>query len=148
MKRIFSQRIDCHKQGRTIVPKGIIVHSLGTPQPDSEVIIKQWDVPRVEKAVHFMVSETRIIQLLPENYRYWGCGSGSKGSGNDTYIQFEICEPSGFTYGTGSTKIGYDIKKNQKYFDAIWTNAVDLAAYLCKTYKISLDDIICHSEAY
>lgn len=139
---------DCYKQGRTIVPKGILVHSLGVPQPNPEVIIKQWDAPGVEKAVHFIISTDRIIQLLPDKSRCWGCGSGPNGSGNNTHIQFEICEPSGFKYSTGSTMVDYDEKKQQKYFDAVWTNAVDLAAYICKEYKLSPDTIICHSEAH
>lgn len=29
-------------------------------------------------------------QALPWDYRPWGCGSGSKGSWNDTHINFEI----------------------------------------------------------
>lgn len=31
-------------------------------------------------------------QTLPWNYQGWHCGSGSKGSGNNTHIGFEICE--------------------------------------------------------
>lgn len=31
---------------------------------------------------------------MPWDYRPWGCGSGSKGSCNDGWIQFEICEDS------------------------------------------------------
>ena len=32
------------------------------------------------------------VQTMPWDYRSWGCGSGSKGSCNDGWIQFEICE--------------------------------------------------------
>ena len=31
-------------------------------------------------------------QTLPWDHRGWHCGSGSKGSGNNTHISFEICE--------------------------------------------------------
>ena len=30
------------------------------------------------------------VQTMPWNYRPWGCGSGSKGTCNDGWIQFEI----------------------------------------------------------
>ena len=30
------------------------------------------------------------VQTMPWNYRPWGCGSGSKGSCNNGWIQFEI----------------------------------------------------------
>ena len=32
------------------------------------------------------------VQTMPWNYRPWGCGSGAKGSCNNGFIQFEICE--------------------------------------------------------
>ena len=32
------------------------------------------------------------IQTMPWNFRPWGCGSGIKGSCNNGWIQFEICE--------------------------------------------------------
>jgi N-acetylmuramoyl-L-alanine amidase len=44
--------------------------------------------------------------------------------------------------------VGYDGKKNQAYFDAVYKNAVDLCVKLCKEYNIDTDNIICHSEAY
>lgn len=139
---------DCYKQGRTIVPKGIIVHSLGTPQPSIDKVFYSFNQAGTSTAVHALVNNKSIYQIMPWNYRPWGCGSGTKGSGNNTHIQFEICEPSGFKYGTGSTMIGYDAKAQQSYFDAVWANSVDLAAYLCNEYKLSPNTIICHSEAY
>lgn len=30
------------------------------------------------------------LQAMPWDYRPWGCGSGSKGTCNDGWIQFEI----------------------------------------------------------
>lgn len=32
------------------------------------------------------------VQTLPWDYRPWGCGGGAKGSCNNGWIQFEICE--------------------------------------------------------
>jgi hypothetical protein len=72
-------------------------------------------------------------QILPWNLRGWHCGSGSKGSGNDTHIGFEICE-DGLT--------------DSSYFSAVYKEAVELCVYLCKQYGLTEKDIICHSEGY
>ena len=55
---------------------------------------------------------------------------------NDTHIGFEICE-DGLT--------------DSSYFSKVYTEAVELCAYLCKEYKLDpLADgvLICHSEGY
>ena len=70
-------------------------------------------------------------QTLPWNHRGWHCGSGSKGSGNNTHIGFEICE-DGLT--------------DASYFSAIYKEAVELCVYLCKQFNLTEKDIICHCE--
>ena len=61
------------------------------------------------------------VQTMPFDYRPWGCGSGSKGSCNNTHIQFEICE---------------DALNDKAYFDACYKEACEMTAYLCKMYGI------------
>src|SRR5699024_5237837 len=72
-------------------------------------------------------------QVLPWDYRGWHCGSGSEGSGNDTHISFEICE---------------DDLTDANYFAAVYQEAVELCAYLCKEYGLMAEDVICHSEGF
>jgi hypothetical protein len=62
------------------------------------------------------------VQTMPWNYRPWGCGSGSKGSCNDGWIQFEICE---------------DALTDKAYFDKVYKEAVEITAYLCKMYNLN-----------
>lgn len=62
------------------------------------------------------------VQTMPWNYRPWGCGSGSKGSCNDGWIQFEICE-DGLT--------------DKTYFNKVYQEAVEITAYLCKMYNLN-----------
>ena len=139
---------DCYKQGKTITPKGIMVHSTATPGIMAADWYNRWNKSNVSKCVHAFVDDKGVFQYLPWNYRGWHCGSGSKGSGNDTYVAFEICEPGTFSYGKGSTMIGYDVKENQAYFSAIWNNAVELCVMLCKQFNLTEKDIICHSEGH
>ena len=81
---------------------------------------------------------------MPWDYRPWGCASGPKGSCNDGWIQFEICE-DGLT--------------NSKYFDLVYKEACELTAYLCKKYNINpngtvsyggvkIPTILCHADAH
>ena len=144
-------RNDCYRAGRTIKPKGIMVHSLGVAQPDPNVLIKAWDNPGVEVAPHAIVGAESITQLLPWHWRGWHAGTGTSGqSANNTHISMELCEPAGHTY-QGGTMVGYDVDRNAAYFADIYRNAVELAAYLCKLYHLDpLEDgvLICHSEGY
>lgn len=84
------------------------------------------------------------LQAGPWTKRPWGCGSGSKGSLNDTHIQWEICQ---------------DAKTNKDYFADVYEESVQLSAYLCKkfgidphgtiTYKgIKVPTIVCHWDSY
>lgn len=72
-------------------------------------------------------------QTLPWDHRGWHCGSGSKGSGNNTHISFEICE---------------DGLMDSAYFNKVYNEAVELCAYLCKQYGLTEKNIICHSEGH
>ncbi|MBE5965388.1 MAG: N-acetylmuramoyl-L-alanine amidase [Lachnospiraceae bacterium] len=133
----------CYISGRTITPKGIMVHSLGVAQPDVNVFLKSWNTANVSKCVHAFVTPNNVVQTLPWDRRGWHAG----GKANDTHIGFEICEPSGHKY-KGGTMIGYDAVKNKDYFDKVYQNAVDLCVYLCNLYDLTAKDIICHSEGY
>lgn len=145
-------RNDCYTAQRKITPKGIMVHSTATPGVMAASWFSRWNKSFKAKetnrqvCVHAFLDDEEICQYLPWNHRGWHAGKGTKGSANDTHIGFEICEPGGFSYGGGSNMVGYDIKKNEQYFRAAWSNAVDLCVHLCKTYGLTEKEIICHSE--
>ena len=137
---------NCYKANNTITPKGIMVHSTATPGATANTFIKIWNKPGVSACVHAFIDDTGIYQTLPWNWRGWHAASGKKGSANNTHISFEICEPGGFKYSSGATMVGYDVKKNEEYFNNVYQKAVELCAYLCKKYNLTEKDIICHSE--
>lgn len=83
------------------------------------------------------------IQTMPWDYKPWGCGSGSKGSCNNGWIQFEICE-DGLTDST--------------YFNKVYKEACEITAYLCDLYDIDpngytmmngvkVPNILCHADS-
>ena len=137
---------NCYKANNTITPKGIMVHSTATPGATANTFIKIWNKPGVSACVHAFIDDTGIYQTLPWNWRGWHAASGRNGSANNTHISFEICEPGGFKYSSGATMVGYDVKKNEEYFNNVYQKAVELCAYLCKKYNLTEKDIICHSE--
>ena len=139
----------CYQTNQTIVPKGVMVHSLGVAQPDPNVFVRLWDTPEADVCVHALVSQEGVLQLLPWEHRAWHAGVGTSGeSANNTHIAFEMCEPAGHTYA-GGTMVGYDAEKNAAYFADVYGRAVALAAMLCAKYGLDpLTDILCHSEGY
>jgi hypothetical protein len=130
-----------------------MVHSTGSNNPSvaryvpgDDVIGRNqygndWDRPGLEKCAHAFVGRfadgsVGTVQTLPWNRRGWHCGRGKNGSANDTHISFEICE-DGLT--------------DASYFKAVYQEAVELTAYLCKEYNLDpLADgvVICHQEGY
>ena len=129
----FLTQNDCYQAGRTIVPRGIMVHSTGVAQPDVEVFLKSWDRPGVNACVHAFVHTGGVVQTLPWDRRGWHAGTPRAGgtSANNTHISFEILEPAGHTY-RGGTMVGYDAERNAGYFAAVYRNAVELCAMLCR----------------
>lgn len=144
----YMTRNDCYKAGKKIVPKGIMVHSTATPGVMAADWFSRWnksyqagEINR-QVCVHAFVDDKGVWQYLPWKHRGWHCG----GTANNTHIGFEICEPGGFSYGKGSTMVGYNVSKNEAYFRKAWQNAVDLCVLLCRQYGLTEKDIICHSE--
>ena len=146
----FLTENDCYRAGRTITPKGVMVHSTGVAQPDPEVFIRRWNKPGVEKGVHAFVAEDRVIQTPPWIIRGWHAGTGKRGSANNTHISFECCEPAGHTY-RGGEMVDYDVAANQGYFDRLYHNAVLLTALLCRQYNLNPLQpgvVLCHAEGH
>ncbi len=150
LRKLILTNNACYKAGRTIVPKGIMVHSTGANNPwlkryvgpDDGLLGKNtnnnhWNQDKPDGrqvCVHGFIGKLAdgsiaTYQTLPWNHRGWHCG----GSGNDTHVGFEICE-DGLT--------------DSSYFSAVYKEAVELCVYLCKLYDLTERNIICHSEGY
>ena len=87
----------CYTAGRTITVKGLMLHSVGCPQPSALAFIKNWNSPSYDRAcVHGFIdgNDGTVYQTLPWNYRGWHCGSSINGSANNTHIGVEMCEPA------------------------------------------------------
>lgn len=136
----------CYKAGRTITPKGLMLHSVGCPQPSAEVFAVNWNDSAIKVCVHAILqSDGTVYQLLPWNYRAWHCGS----SGNNTHIGVEMTEPSCIRYTGGSNFTCSDLAAAKQQVRGTYKTAVELFAYLCKLYNLNpLTQICSHAEGY
>lgn len=146
----------CYTAGKKIEVKGLMLHSIGTPQPDAMKIINYWNSPTYNSAcVHAFIDANngKVYQTLPWNHRGWHCASGAKGSGNNTHIGVEMCEPATIKYTSGAnfTIKDADVPAAKAAVQRTYNSAVELFAKLCKDYGLDpLKDgvIISHKEGY
>lgn len=145
---------ECYIKRRTIKIKGIMWHSTGANNPKLSRYVQpddgklgdnpynnDWNQYRPggrQVCVHAFIGKLKdgsvaTYQTLPWDCRGW---HGGKSAANNEYIGFEICE---------------DGLYDKNYFNAVYKEAVELTAYLCK--KFNLDPmgknvIICHQDGY
>ena len=153
---------DCYKTNQWIKPKGVCLHSTGANNPtlkryvqpletdeDYDQLIEllgynrnqnDWNRPGTNACVHGFIGKLAdgsigTVQTLPWNMRGWHAGSGTtRPSANNTHISFEICE---------------DDLTDPDYFQAVYREAVELTAHLCKLYgldPLEPEVVICHHE--
>ena len=97
----------CYKKGQKITVKGLMLHSVGCPQPSASAFIHSWNNESFDRAcVHGFIdgNDGTVYQTLPWNHRGWHCGSSINGSANNTHIGIEMCEPGCITYTGGDRK--------------------------------------------
>lgn len=161
----------CYKGTRTMNVLGVLWHSTGANNPNLKRYVQpssndanytalmnklgkntngnDWNHISQQAGLNcwigkFADGSVGTVQTMPWNYRPWGCGSGSKGSLNDGWIQFEICE---------------DALTDKNYFNTVYKEAVEITAYLCKMYNLNpkgkvskngvqVPVITCHSESH
>lgn len=140
----------CYIENKKIVPKGLMLHSVGTPQPKASAFIEYWNSKSFDAAcVHAFIDANSgiVYQTLPWNHRGWHGG----GTSNNTHIGVEMCEPDCIKYTGGATFVCSNKTKAKEYVTRTYNSAVELFAMLCKKYKLDpLKDgvIVSHSEGY
>ena len=169
--KCFMRQSTWYKGAGTVPVRGVLIHSTGINNPyisryvqpddnapDREQLLKllgknrynnDWNHIVRKAGVHAWIGkltsgEVSCVQAGEWNKKAWGCDSGKKGSCNNGWIQFEICE---------------DSLKDPAYFQAVYREAVELTAYLCVTYKLDplgtvaykgvrVPVILCHQDSY
>ena len=155
LHKLYLTENACYKANRKMNVKGIMVHSTGANNPWLKRYIgpddgllgvnkynNHWNTCHPdgrEICAHAFVGKLAdgsiaTYQTLPWDICGWHSGSGKKGSANFLgYIGFEICE-DGLT--------------DSRYFNKVYTEAVDLCVFLCQEFGLTEKNIICHSEGH
>lgn len=158
MEVVYATSNRAYKAFRDIKCEGDVNHSFGCAQPNISVAFKIMDTEKAGWAVSailgdFHKGEGKIRVCLPYDAkkkttrRNWGVGSGKKGSWNNSRIQWEVLEPAGHTYA-GGTMIGYDVAKNQGYFNRMWKLLVAWNVYVADMMGFTAATINDHAESY
>lgn len=149
---VLATKNECYikNHGTTWTPKGIMVHSTGCNNPNLKRYVgpddgllgenvnknywNQYHPDGQQICCHAFIGKLQdgsiaTYQILPWTCKGWNNG----GSSNSTHIAFEICE---------------DGLKDKAYFEAVYKEAVELTAYLCKMFNISVDNVIDHNEGH
>ena len=140
----------CFKAGRKIQVKGLMLHSVGCPQPSAEVFVHRWNNAASARAcVHAFIDGNtgKVYQTLPWNHRAWHCG----GSGNNTHIGVEMCEPGCIKYTGGASFTCSDRESALATVKRTYDTAVELFAYLCKQFNLdplANGVIVSHKEGH
>jgi N-acetylmuramoyl-L-alanine amidase len=150
LRKLILTENACYKAGKTIVPKGIMVHSTGANNPylkryvgpDDGLLGKNqynnhWNQDRPDGrqvCPHAFIGKLAdgsiaTYQTLPWNHRGWHAG----GDANNSHLGFEICE---------------DNLTDASYFNAVYQEAIELCVYLCRLYNLTEKNIIGHYEGY
>ena len=145
---------DGYKKQQQIEVKGLMIHSVGTPQPKAYPFINTWNKSGIKSNCHLIIeSADKAYQLLPclENFgkahRGWHCG----GDGNNLYIGVEMTEPDTIQYISGASFKDLNPLKTKEHILSTYNGAVDLFAKLCTFHNLNpLDNnvIISHSLGY
>ena len=147
LKQNYLTESGCYKAGKHITVKGLMIHSVGCPQPKADVFMKNWNRADANACVHAIVEpDGDVYQLLPWEHRGWHCG----GSANNTHIGVEMTEPATIRYTGGASWSETGNGENTKnHVLAAYKYAVELFAYLCQQFGLDpMADgvVISHSE--
>ena len=145
----FAVKNKCYQAGAALVPRGIMLHSIGCPQPNASVMAQNYNQYRPNGqsvCVHaFVQRDGTVYQTLPWTVQAWHCG----GAANATHIGVEMTEPASIVYTGGASWRDLDQAATETHVRGTYAAAVELFADLCNQFDLNpLEDgvIISHSE--
>ena len=139
----------CYQVAIPLHPQGIMLHSIGTPQPSAAALARYFDQYQPggqSVCVHgFIQRDGTYYQTLPYTMRAWHCG----GAANNTHIGIEMTEPASISYTGGASWRDLNPAATETHVRGTYAAAVELFAQLCEQYALDpLADgvIISHAE--
>ena len=136
------------KKESIIDVQGIMLHSVGSAQPNAKVFVKKFNKASKKSCAHAFIdgNDGRIYQILPWSFNSWHSGAHKEtgNSVNMTHIGIEMCEPEEIKYIIRNGHKTSDIKeisgdalvRAQKVVKTTYESAVKLFAALCTMFKL------------
>lgn len=147
--KAFATANKCYQIGTPLKPRGLMLHSIGCPQPNASVMAQNYNQYRPNGqsvCVHaFVQRDGTVYQTLPWTVQAWHCG----GSANSTHIGIEMTEPASIAYTGGASWRDLNPAATETHVRGTYAAAVELFAQLCAQYALDpLEDgvIISHAE--
>lgn len=152
IREAYITKNSCYRQARPMQVRGLMLHSIGCPQPRAEVFAERWNDPEKEVAVHGFIDgdSGEVWQFLPWDICGWHAG----GTANLTHIGVEMGEPRGVRYRPSSAVFDIDaedIPAAIECAERTYRSAVRLFAYLCRRFGLDpMADgvVIGHAEGH
>ena len=145
----YATKNRCYQVATPLYPQGIMLHSIGCPQPNAAVMAQRYNAYQPggqSVCVHgFVQRDGTYYQTLPYTMRAWHCG----GAANATHIGIEMTEPASIAYTGGANWRDLDPAATEAHVRGTYAAAVELFAQLCAQYALDpLADgvIISHAE--
>lgn len=146
----FTTKNKCYQVATPLYPQGIMLHSIGCPQPNASVMAQNYNQYRPNGqsvCVHaFVQRDGTVYQTLPWTVQAWHCG----GAANGTHIGIEMTEPASIVYtGHGAEWRDLNPTATETHVRGTYAAAVQLFAQLCARFALNpLADgvIISHAE--
>lgn len=145
----FVTQNKCYQIGTPLKPRGIMLHSIGVPQPNAAVMAQNFNQYRPNGqsvCVHaFVQRDGTVYQTLPWTVQAWHCG----GSANGTHIGIEMTEPASIVYTGGASWRDLDPAATEAHVRGTYAAAVELFAQLCEQYALDPLEygvVISHAE--
>lgn len=128
---------------------GLVLHSVGCPQPKAQVFVNNFNKPTVGASVHGFIEPGKYIETAPTRVaklqakKCYHVG----GDWNNSRIGIEMCEPSTIKYVGGATWVDLDPNNTIPYIKNVTATAAKVFADLCIYHSIDVSMISTHAEA-
>ncbi len=133
-----------------IAISGIVLHSIGCPQPSAQVMANAFNKKSVSASVHGFIEPGKFIETAPitEKFRKAKKCYHVGGDWNSSRIGLEMCEPKNIRYTGGATWVSDNKQAALEWFASCTVTAAYVIADLCRFHNLPVSAISTHAEAH
>lgn len=131
----YLKKNPCYTVGGFLSPTGILVETVGCPQPNAKVLLHNWNrESQTHVCPHILVDglTDNVYQTLPFDMQ----GHHADDASNTTYIGIMLCEPSNMKYRSDNeVELIGDTEKAREIIENAKTSAAFTCAKLCMLFN-------------